>query len=122
MPTRSNAFTRTRSPPSRRSGGGGTALAAPEPRALYLFPTKALAQDQVDTLREFGLPAISVATYDGDTPQRERRPIRERARLLLSNPDMVHLGILPQHFRWRAFLHRLRFVVIDERHVHRGGG
>ena len=95
-------------------------LADPEARALYLFPTKALAQDQVDTLREFGLPAISVATYDGDTPQRERRPIRERARLLLSNPDMVHLGILPQHFRWKAFLHRLRFVVIDEMHVYRG--
>ena len=95
-------------------------LADPEARALYLFPTKALAQDQVDTLREFGLPAISVATYDGDTPQRERRPIRERARLLLSNPDMVHLGILPQHFRWKAFLHGLRFVVIDEMHVYRG--
>ena len=95
-------------------------LADPEARALYLFPTKALAQDQVDTVREFGLPAISVATYDGDTPQRERRPIRERARLLLSNPDMVHLGILPQHFRWKAFLHRLRFVVIDEMHVYRG--
>ena len=95
-------------------------LADPEARALYLFPTKALAQDQVDTLREFDLPAISVATYDGDTPQRERRPIRERVRLLLSNPDMVHLGILPQHFRWKAFLQRLRFVVIDEMHVYRG--
>ncbi len=97
-----------------------TLLADPETRALYLFPTKALAQDQVDTLREFDLPDIAVATYDGDTPQRERRPIRERARLLLSNPDMVHIGILPQHFRWKAFLHRLRFVVIDEMHVYRG--
>jgi DEAD/DEAH box helicase domain-containing protein len=91
-----------------------------EARALYLFPTKALAQDQVDTLREFDLPDLPVATYDGDTPQRDRRPIRERARLLLSNPDMLHVGILPQHFRWKAFLRRLRFVVVDEMHVYRG--
>ncbi len=95
-------------------------LADPEARALYLFPTKALAQDQVDTLHEFGLPDIPIATYDGDTPQRERRPIRERARILLSNPDMLHIGILPQHFRWKAFFKRLRFVVIDEMHVYRG--
>lgn len=95
-------------------------LADPEARALYLFPTKALAQDQVDILRAFHLPQIAVATYDGDTPQHERRAVRERARLILSNPDMVHIGILPQHFRWKAFLARLRFVVIDEMHVYRG--
>ena len=95
-------------------------LTDPEARALYLFPTKALAQDQVDTLREFELPDLAVATYDGDTPQRDRRQIRERARLLLSNPDMLHVGILPQHFRWKAFLKRLRFVVVDEMHVYRG--
>jgi DEAD/DEAH box helicase domain-containing protein len=95
-------------------------LADPEARALYLFPTKALAQDQVDTLRGCDLPGTAVATYDGDTPPRERRAIRERARLLLSNPDMVHIGILPQHFRWKAFFRRLRFVVIDEMHVYRG--
>ncbi|MGQ0548820.1 MAG: DEAD/DEAH box helicase [Armatimonadota bacterium] len=92
----------------------------PEARALYLFPTKALAQDQRDALRAFELPDIPVATYDGDTPERERRAAREGARILLSNPDMIHVGILPQHFRWKPFLSRLRFVVIDEMHVYRG--
>ena len=95
-------------------------LADPEARALYLFPTKALAQDQLDTLLAFDLPDIPAATYDGDTPQRRRKPIREQARILLSNPDMLHVGILPQHFRWKPFLHRLRFVVLDEMHVYRG--
>ncbi len=95
-------------------------LADPEARALYLFPTKALAQDQLDTLLALDLPDIPVATYDGDTPQRQRRPVRERARILLSNPDMVHIGVLPQHFRWKPFFQRLRFVVIDEMHVYRG--
>ncbi len=95
-------------------------LADPEGRALYLFPTKALAQDQLDALLALDLPDIPVATYDGDTPQRQRRAIRERARILLSNPDMLHIGILPQHFRWKAFFQRLQFVVIDEMHVYRG--
>ncbi len=95
-------------------------LEDPDARALYLFPTKALAQDQRDALAAFGLPEIPTATYDGDTPQRERRPAREGARILLSNPDMLHVGILPQHFRWKPFLSRLRFVVIDEMHVYRG--
>jgi DEAD/DEAH box helicase domain-containing protein len=95
-------------------------LEDPEARALYLFPTKALAQDQRDALAAFELPEVAVATYDGDTPERERRPLRERARILLSNPDMLHVGILPQHFRWKRFLQRLRFVVVDEMHVYRG--
>ncbi|MDQ7858234.1 MAG: DEAD/DEAH box helicase [Armatimonadota bacterium] len=95
-------------------------LADPEARALYLFPTKALAQDQLDALHELDLPDISVAVYDGDTPPRERRAAREGARVLLSNPDMLHVGILPQHFRWKPFLRRLRFVVVDEMHVYRG--
>ncbi len=95
-------------------------LADLDGRALYLFPTKALAQDQLDALAAFDLPEIPVATYDGDTPQRERRAAREQARILLSNPDMLHLGVLPQHFRWKPFLQRLRFVVIDEMHVYRG--
>ena len=95
-------------------------LADPEGRALYLFPTKALAQDQLDALAAFDLPEIPIATYDGDTPQKERRSARERARILLSNPDMLHVGILPQHFRWKPFIGRLRFVVIDEMHVYRG--
>ncbi len=92
----------------------------PEGRALYLFPTKALAQDQLDALGAFGLPEVPAAVYDGDTPPRGRRAAREGARILLSNPDMLHVGILPQHFRWRQFFQRLRFVVLDEVHAYRG--
>jgi DEAD/DEAH box helicase domain-containing protein len=92
----------------------------PGGRALYLFPTKALAQDQLDALTSFDLPDVLAATYDGDTPARKRQPIRETARILLSNPDMLHVGILPQHFRWKPFLQRLRYVVLDEMHVYRG--
>lgn len=92
----------------------------PQACALYLFPTKALAQDQLGALAAFDAPGVPASTYDGDTPQRERRSVRERARIVLSNPDMLHVGILPQHFRWKAFFQRLRFVVIDEMHVYRG--
>ncbi len=95
-------------------------LADAEACALYLFPTKALAQDQLDELRAFDLPGLRAAPYDGDTPPGERRAAREQARIVLSNPDMVHVGMLPQHFRWKPFLRRLRFVVIDEMHVYRG--
>jgi DEAD/DEAH box helicase domain-containing protein len=95
-------------------------LRDPEATALYLFPTKALAQDQLDELRSLDLPQIPSATYDGDTPPRQRQAARAQARILLSNPDMVHVGILPQHFRWKAFLRRLRFVVVDDMHVYRG--
>jgi len=92
----------------------------PQDRAIYLFPTKALAQDQRDALEEFDLPDLQVATYDGDTPPGDRKRIRERAHILLTNPDMLHVGILPQHFRWAEFLRRLRFVVIDDMHIYRG--
>jgi len=92
----------------------------PQDRAVYLFPTKALAQDQRDALEEFDLPDLQVATYDGDTPPGDRKRIRERAHILLTNPDMLHVGILPQHFRWAEFLRRLRFVVIDDMHIYRG--
>jgi DEAD/DEAH box helicase domain-containing protein len=95
-------------------------LVDPDAKALYLYPTKALAQDQLDALTAFDLPDLPAATYDGDTPARERRPARERARILLSNPDMLHISILPQHFRWKPFLSRLRYVVLDEMHVYRG--
>jgi DEAD/DEAH box helicase domain-containing protein len=88
--------------------------------ALYLYPTKALAQDQLDRLRTFEIPDLAVATYDGDTPQKQRAAIRESAHVLLTNPDMLHVSILPQHFRWRNFLQRLRFVIVDEMHVYRG--
>lgn len=87
-------------------------------RALYLFPTKALAQDQLTGLRDqFAAPA---AIYDGDTPPARRPAIRQEARILLSNPDMLHTGILPHHARWADFFRQLRFVVMDELHTYRG--
>jgi DEAD/DEAH box helicase domain-containing protein len=89
-------------------------------RALYLFPTKALAQDQAAALGEFGLPDLVCGTYDGDTPQPQRRRLRRDAHVVLTNPDMLHVGILPQHQRWAQFLARLRYVVIDDLHVYRG--
>ncbi len=96
-------------------------IAQPQDRALYIFPTKALAQDQRDALEEFALPELRIATYDGDTPAEERRRIsRDGVHILLTNPDMLHYGILPQHLRWAEFLRRVRFVVIDDMHIYRG--
>ena len=99
-------------------------LANPGARALYLFPTKALAQDQLAELQEFirlSAPIrCPVSTYDGDTPSSQRAKIRDAARIILSNPDMLHAGILPQHPRWAAFFANLTAVVIDEMHVYRG--
>jgi DEAD/DEAH box helicase domain-containing protein len=96
-------------------------------RALYLFPTKALAQDQLaelqtlcETLGKDSADGIGVFTYDGDTPQDARRSIRGRAHIVLSNPDMVHSGILPHHPRWAKLFENLRYVVIDELHAYRG--
>jgi DEAD/DEAH box helicase domain-containing protein len=97
-----------------------TLLADSTSRALYLFPTKALAQDQADALVEFGLPDVVVGTYDGDTPARRRRAVRDGAHIILTNPDMLHLGILPQHFRWASLFRHLRHVVIDDVHIYRG--
>ncbi|MFW6056443.1 MAG: DEAD/DEAH box helicase [Chloroflexota bacterium] len=92
--------------------------------ALYLFPTKALAQDQLASLRNMvgrGAGALgAIDTFDGDTPQDMRAGIRKRTRVLLTNPDMLHLGILPNHGLWSRFLRGLRFVVLDEAHVYRG--
>ncbi len=95
-------------------------LTTPRARALYLYPTKALAQDQLRALRAFALPKVTAATYDGDTPMDERASVRRFARIALSNPDMLHYGILPQHPRWADFLAHLAFVVVDEAHVLRG--
>lgn len=102
-------------------------LKNPSARALYLFPTKALAQDQMAELHELAKSigevagdAIGVHTYDGDTPQDARRTIRTRAHIVLSNPDMVHSGILPHHPRWAKLFENLEFVVIDELHAYRG--
>jgi len=92
--------------------------------ALYLFPTKALAQDQLRGLKELFCPELlrgeEVATFDGDTPQDERTEIRKRARVVLTNPDMLHVGILPNHHQWSRLLRRLRYVVVDESHIYRG--
>jgi DEAD/DEAH box helicase domain-containing protein len=90
-------------------------------RALYLYPTKSLAQDQARALHAFGLhKQIRPAIYDGDTPRSERAAIRKRSNLILANPDMLHVGILPHHERWDDLLANLAFVVIDEAHVYRG--
>jgi DEAD/DEAH box helicase domain-containing protein len=93
-------------------------------RALYLFPTKALAQDQLTALTRLlkgvGTSDLQAAIYDGDTPQGQRSSIRSKARLILSNPDMLHTGILPHHTNWSEFFQGLRFVVIDEMHTYRG--
>ncbi|MBI4786156.1 MAG: DEAD/DEAH box helicase [Chloroflexi bacterium] len=94
-------------------------LRDPHARALYLFPTKALAQDQVSNLQSL-TSNLSVATYDGDTPQDARPAIRANARIVVSNPDMVHTGILPHHTLWAEFFRHLQFIVIDEMHAYRG--
>lgn len=88
--------------------------------ALLVFPTKALAQDQLRSLTQLRIPELSAATFDGDTDRRDRSWIRRHANVVLTNPDMLHVGILPNHVRWADFLLRLRFVVIDEMHVLRG--
>src|SRR3954451_7569352 len=92
----------------------------PKTRALYLYPTKALAQDQFRTLSGLKVPKLRPAIYDGDTPSEQRWQIRKWSNVILSNPDMVHVGLLPNHDRWGDVLANLRYVVIDEAHVYRG--
>ncbi len=92
----------------------------PKNRALYLYPTKALAQDQFKTLSGYRLPRIKPAIYDGDTPTEQRWQIRKWSNLILSNPDMLHVGLLPNHDRWGDVLANLRYVIVDEAHVYRG--
>ena len=96
------------------------AVTDPKRTALYLFPTKALARDQLRQVRELKLPQLRAAVYDGDTPRAERPLIRRNANLVLSNPDMLHASILPDHARWADFFLRLGLVVVDEAHVARG--
>jgi DEAD/DEAH box helicase domain-containing protein len=97
-------------------------LQQPDARVLSLFPTKALAQDQLAELTALGraLPELRMFTYDGDTPQDARRAVRARANLVLTNPDMLHSGILPHHTKWVNLFQNLRYVVIDELHAYRG--
>ena len=102
------------------------ALAEPEsaghrgPTVLYLSPTKALAHDQLAGLTGLGLPGLRAAAVDGDTPDEQRAWARAHARWIVTNPDMLHRGILPRHDAWRAFLRSLQFVVVDEAHTYRG--
>jgi DEAD/DEAH box helicase domain-containing protein len=89
-------------------------------RALYLYPTKALAQDQARKLAQLRPPKLREAIYDGDTPREERPAIRRRNNLVLTNPDMLHVGVLPNHKSWGDFLANLGWVVVDEAHTYRG--
>jgi DEAD/DEAH box helicase domain-containing protein len=92
-------------------------------RALYLFPTKALAQDQLAELHDLNQrlgDRIGVFTYDGDTPADARKAIREKSHVVLTNPDMLHTGILPHHTRWTRLFENLRYIVLDELHTYRG--
>ena len=98
-------------------------LANADTRALYLFPTKALAQDQLAELQDLGTrldDCFGVFTYDGDTPGDARRAIRERGHIILTNPDMLHTGILPHHTRWTRVFENLKYIVLDELHTYRG--
>jgi len=96
------------------------ALARASRRAIFLYPTKALAQDQLGKIKGFGLRGVHPATYDGDTPHALRANIRRRANILLTNPDMLNVGILPNHEVWADFLRNLEIVAVDEAHVLRG--
>jgi DEAD/DEAH box helicase domain-containing protein len=92
----------------------------PKTRALYLYPTKALSQDQARALGELRLKGLRPAIYDGDTPGERRWQIRKWSNAVLTNPDMLHVGVLPHHDRWGDVLANLRYVVVDEAHVYRG--
>ena len=98
-------------------------LENPDTRALYLFPTKALAQDQLAELHDLATrldDCFGVFTYDGDTPSDARKAIRERGHVILTNPDMLHTGILPHHTKWMRLFENLRYIVLDELHTYRG--
>src|SRR3954465_12452197 len=92
----------------------------PKQRAFYLYPTKALAQDQARALSALGVKRLRPAIYDGDTETERRWQIRKWANVILTNPDMLHVGILPHHDRWGDVFQNLRYVIVDEAHVYRG--
>ncbi|MBN1568894.1 MAG: DEAD/DEAH box helicase [Acidobacteria bacterium] len=98
-------------------------LENPDTRALYIFPTKALAQDQLAELQDLGSrlgDTFGVFTYDGDTPSDARQSIRQHGHIVLTNPDMLHTGILPHHTKWTRLFENLQYIVIDELHTYRG--
>ncbi|HJP82671.1 MAG TPA: DEAD/DEAH box helicase, partial [Fimbriimonadaceae bacterium] len=95
-------------------------LTEPAARMLYLFPTKALAQDQMQRMEALAPASVRIGTYDGDTPASHRSTLRRNAHIILTNPDMLHIGILPGHELWTRFLKSLRLIVLDEMHVYRG--
>ena len=102
-----------------------TMMAEPQARALYLFPLKALEQDQLKAVRELDAalpsPFLAAAIYDGDTPPAQRQALKSKPpHVLISNPDMLHMGILPYHDAWIELFKNLRYVVIDEVHTYRG--
>src|SRR6185437_15413218 len=97
-----------------------SAALAGDATALYLSPTKALAADQLRSMRALTITQLRAATFDGDTPPAERDWVRKHANVVLTNPDMLHHSLLPGHQRWSSFLRRLRFVVVDECHGYRG--
>src|SRR5262249_47991752 len=100
-----------------------TILEKADCRALYLFPTNALAQNQLAELYDLNrrlVDRFGVFTYDGDTPSDARKAIREKSHVILTNPDMLHTGILPHHTRWTRLFENLRYIVIDELHTYRG--
>jgi DEAD/DEAH box helicase domain-containing protein len=95
-------------------------LKDPDAKAIYLFPTKALSQDQVKTLEEFSIPDLKLYIYDGDTPSSIRQAARKSGRLIVTNPDMLHTGVLPNHPKWVKIFDGLKYVVLDELHTYRG--
>ncbi len=97
-----------------------SAVVSRDATVLYLSPTKALAADQLTSIRTLGLPAVRPGTYDGDTPREDRDWLRAHGNVVLSNPDMLHRSLLPHHARWSRFWRRLHYVVIDECHAYRG--
>lgn len=101
-------------PEGARTAGRGEAT------VLYLSPTKALGADQLSSLLGLKIDGVRAAAYDGDTPRTERRWVREHANVVLTNPDMLHFGVLPNHVQWAGFLRRLKYVIVDEAHSYRG--
>ncbi|MCK4777108.1 MAG: DEAD/DEAH box helicase, partial [Actinomycetia bacterium] len=93
---------------------------AKKSRALYIFPTKALTQDQLRKFRELSSNRVVSAIYDGDTPVNMRNLIRKKSRVIFSNPDMLHYGILPNHKKWGELFLNLKYVVIDDAHIYKG--